>query len=52
MTADDPLALFTTLYERAALSLPEADAMVLSTVDPDGRPSGRYVLVKRCLLYT
>ena len=24
----------------------EPDAMVLSTVDPDGRPSGRYVLLK------
>ena len=46
MPADDPLALFATLYEQAARSHAEADAMVLSTVDPDGRPSARYVLLK------
>ena len=43
----DPIAHFSTLYEQAAASLPEPDAMVLSTVDPDGRPSGRYVLLKK-----
>jgi len=46
MSADDPFALFATLYERASHEAPEADAMVLSTVDPDGRPSARYVLLK------
>src|SRR5512141_1240781 len=47
MPADDPLALFTALYEEASRALMEPDAMVLSTVDPDGRPSARYVLLKR-----
>lgn len=42
----DPIAYFSTLFERAAASCPERDAMVLSTVDADGRPSGRYVLLK------
>ena len=46
MPADDPFALFSTLFERASRECPEPDAMVLSTVDPDGRPSGRYVLLK------
>ena len=31
--ADDPIALFSTLYERASHDCPEPDAMVLSTVD-------------------
>jgi len=43
---DDPIELFKELYARATQSLSEADAMVLSTVDPDGQPSGRYVLLK------
>ena len=46
MAADDPIALFATLYERASHDCPEPDAMVLSTVDADGRPAGRYVLLK------
>lgn len=46
MPADDPLALFSALYAEAARTLAEPDAMVLSTVDPDGRPSARYVLLK------
>jgi len=46
MPVDDPIALFSTLYQRASSSCPEPDAMVLSTVDPDGRPSARYVLLK------
>ena len=46
MPADDPLALFSALYEQASRAHVEADAMVLSTVDPDGRPSARYVLLK------
>jgi pyridoxamine 5'-phosphate oxidase len=44
--ADDPFALFSTLFERASSEGHEPDAMVLSTVDPDGRPAGRYVLLK------
>jgi len=38
--------MFSALYERAARDCAEPDAMVLSTVDPDGRPSARYVLLK------
>ncbi len=41
---DDPLEIFRELFERAVESCVEPDAMVLSTVDADGRPSGRYVL--------
>jgi pyridoxamine 5'-phosphate oxidase len=43
---DDPVELFSALFNRAARESPEPDAMVLSTVDPDGRPSARYVLLK------
>ena len=46
MTIDDPIALFSTLFERAAAEHPEPDAMVLSTVDPDGLPSARVILLK------
>ena len=46
MVADDPIAIFQALYERAARAHAEPDAMVLSTVDADGRPSARYVLLK------
>lgn len=42
----DPLERFRELFERAAQTRTEPDAMVLSTVDADGRPSGRYVLLK------
>jgi pyridoxamine 5'-phosphate oxidase len=42
----DPIAYFSLLFERSAATCPERDAMVLSTVDADGRPSGRYVLLK------
>lgn len=45
-TQADPIALFTERYAVAASVCPEPDAMVLSTVDGDGRPSGRYVLLK------
>jgi pyridoxamine 5'-phosphate oxidase len=44
--AQDPIAMFQQLYAQAEQSCREPDAMVLSTVDPDGRPSGRYVLLK------
>ena len=42
----DPLEIFRELFERATQSCAEPDAMVLSTVDADGWPSGRYVLLK------
>lgn len=44
--ADDPIEIFRMLFERASQSCAEPEAMVLSTVDGDGRPSGRYVLLK------
>jgi pyridoxamine 5'-phosphate oxidase len=43
---DDPIETFRTLFARASHSSAEAEAVVLSTVDPDGRPSSRYVLLK------
>src|SRR3954470_15832700 len=46
MPTDDPVALFSELFERAKASLAEPEAMVLSTVDANGRPSARYVLLK------
>ena len=46
MPTDDPIAMFAALFERAGARSAEADAMVLSTVDADGRPSARYVLLK------
>jgi pyridoxamine 5'-phosphate oxidase len=43
----DPLALFGEWQREAAASEPEAaTAMVLATVDPDGAPSARVVLLK------
>jgi pyridoxamine 5'-phosphate oxidase len=42
----DPIEIFLALFERAGQSSSEPDAMVLSTVDPGGRPSSRYVLLK------
>jgi pyridoxamine 5'-phosphate oxidase len=47
MALEDPIAMFSELYEEARrLGTSEPDAMVLSTVDETGRPSGRYVLLK------
>lgn len=46
MPTDDPIAIFTELFQRAGRECAEPDAMVLSTVDADGRPSARYVLLK------
>src|SRR5262245_4282365 len=43
---DDPIEIFRTLFERASQACAEPDAMVLATVDPDGRPSARFVLLK------
>src|SRR5207247_9949089 len=44
--SEDPIRLFSDLFEQAARRGSEPDAMVLSTVDAGGRPSGRYVLLK------
>lgn len=44
--ADNPIEIFKELYARAARTTAEPDAMVLSTVDADGQPSGRFVLLK------
>ena len=46
MPTDDPIAMFSALFEEAARESAEPDAMVLSTVGADGRPSARYVLLK------
>jgi pyridoxamine 5'-phosphate oxidase len=44
---DDPLAQFDRWFtEVATLGLPEPEAMVLATVDGDGRPSARHVLLR------
>ena len=46
------MAMFTKLFEQAGRSgLQEPEAMVLSTVDRDGRPSSRYVLLKEVDAY-
>jgi pyridoxamine 5'-phosphate oxidase len=45
--ASSPFEQFRTwLAEAVAVGLPEPNAMVVSTVDPDGRPSSRHVLLK------
>jgi pyridoxamine 5'-phosphate oxidase len=44
--ADDPIEIFRALFERATQACIEPDAMVLATVDADGRPSARHVLLK------
>jgi pyridoxamine 5'-phosphate oxidase len=46
MTLRDPLEMFRSVFERASAACVEADAMALATVDTDGRPSVRYVLLK------
>src|SRR3954470_18189770 len=43
---DDPIEWFREEFERASQTSVEADAMVLATVDADGRPAARYVLLK------
>jgi len=43
---DDPIDRFRALFDRASRECVEPDAMVLATVDPDGRPSARFVLLK------
>jgi pyridoxamine 5'-phosphate oxidase len=43
----DPLVAFRRWFDAAvAARLPEPNAMVLATVDPDGRPAARTVLLK------
>ena len=45
--AHDPVTQFDRwLHDVVAVGLPEPNAMVLATVDPDGRPSARHVLLK------
>ncbi|HKH14444.1 MAG TPA: pyridoxamine 5'-phosphate oxidase [Solirubrobacterales bacterium] len=44
--ADDPIAQFTDWYERAVKEVPLVDAMTLATVDADGSPDARMVLLK------
>jgi pyridoxamine 5'-phosphate oxidase len=46
MPIDDPIAMFSALFEQAGRVCAEPNAMVLATVDADGRPSARYVLLK------
>jgi pyridoxamine 5'-phosphate oxidase len=46
-SADDPLAQFRLWLDQAfEAKLPEPNAMTLATVDADGRPSTRVVLIK------
>src|SRR3954471_19789117 len=44
--ADDPVEQFREWYERAVKEVPLADAMTLATVDGDGSPDARMVLLK------
>ncbi len=44
---EDPIQVFGELYQQAVQAIPaDPNAMVLSTVGPDGRPSSRVVLMK------
>ena len=46
-TADDPIRIFKEWYEEAKATEPvNPNAMTLATVDDDGRPSARMVLLK------
>src|ERR1043166_5006969 len=45
-TVKDPIAIFRELFAEAAKTHAEPDAMVLSTADDAGQPSGRFVLLK------
>jgi pyridoxamine 5'-phosphate oxidase len=44
--ADDPIEQFRDWYERAEREVPLAHAMILATVDADGAPDARMVLLK------
>ena len=43
---DDPIAQFRAWFERAERDLPLPEAMTLATVDGDGMPNARMVLLK------
>jgi pyridoxamine 5'-phosphate oxidase len=43
---DDPVEQFASWYERARAEVPLAEAMTLATVDQEGRPDARMVLMK------
>ena len=43
---EDPIEQFRDWYARAEREVPLADAMTLATVDADGRPDARMVLLK------
>ena len=43
---DDPIEQFRTWYEQAVREVPLADAMALATVNEDGAPDARMVLLK------
>ncbi len=44
--AEDPIEQFREWYEHAAAEVPLVDAMTLATVDADGAPDARMVLLK------
>ena len=44
--ADDPIEQFSDWFVRAEREVPLAHAMTLATVDPDGSPDARMVLLK------
>src|SRR6476620_3456361 len=44
--ADDPIEQFGAWYQQAAAEVPLVDAMALATVDADGAPDARMVLLK------
>jgi len=44
--ADDPFEQFRSWYEQASAEVPLVDAMALATVDADGAPDARMVLLK------
>jgi pyridoxamine 5'-phosphate oxidase len=43
---DDPFELFSAWYERAAAEAPLAESVCVATVDDDGAPDARMVLLK------
>jgi len=43
---EDPVAQFAAWYERALAEVPLPEAITLATVDADGRPDARIVLLK------
>ena len=43
---DDPIELFSAWYERAVAEVPLAESVCVATVDADGAPDARMVLLK------